>query len=146
MSLKRHDRVALAAEQLDCALHLFLNRKSFVSALTLAGAAEEVLGRALTLQQREASLGFAYQSHNWIHEALHGTSLLWKNFSFKENFARNAVKHMRELSDISIEVDIEDAALWMLVRACDNYRRLNLSPTDQMNAFDDWFNEHVIGT
>ena len=53
---------------------------------------------------------------------------------------------MRELSDISIEVDIEDAALWMLVRACDNYRRLNLSPTDQMNAFDDWFNEHVIGT
>jgi hypothetical protein len=42
-----YNRVDLAAEQLDVALSLFLENQSLVSALTLAGAAEEILGKAL---------------------------------------------------------------------------------------------------
>jgi hypothetical protein len=47
MAKQSYQRIDLATEQLDVALELFLSRRSFVSALTLAGAAEEILGKAL---------------------------------------------------------------------------------------------------
>ena len=43
-----YNRLDLATEQLDAAISLSLERKSFVSALTLAGAADEILGKALS--------------------------------------------------------------------------------------------------
>jgi hypothetical protein len=53
-------RVDLAIEQLDVALELFLSDRSDVSALTLAGAAEEILGRALALQGKLAAIDEGY--------------------------------------------------------------------------------------
>ena len=41
---------------LDDALSLFLKGKSFVSALTLAGAAEEILGKALSHRGQQNSV------------------------------------------------------------------------------------------
>jgi hypothetical protein len=43
-----YNRVDLATEQLEAALSLFLVEKSYVSTLTLAGAAAEALGKALS--------------------------------------------------------------------------------------------------
>jgi len=42
------DRLQLAVEQLDVAIELFRSGRSDVAALTLAGAAEEILGKMLT--------------------------------------------------------------------------------------------------
>ena len=45
MAEQTYERIELAKEHLDLALDLFLSKRSMVSALTLAGAAEEILGR-----------------------------------------------------------------------------------------------------
>jgi len=49
MAEETYDRLALAKGQLDTALELFLDQKNYSSVITLAGAAEEIFGRALFL-------------------------------------------------------------------------------------------------
>ena len=47
MAEETYDRLVLAKGQLDTALDLFLDQKNYSSAITLAGAAEEIFGHAL---------------------------------------------------------------------------------------------------
>ncbi|EGQ8136932.1 hypothetical protein MZJ28_001458 [Vibrio parahaemolyticus] len=140
----KYNRVNLSIEQLEMAIDLFLSKKSFVSALTLAGAAEEVLGQAVKRRGEENSLQEQYRiakSTNWITPAKS-----WADFTTRnKNKVRNAVKHLAEKDNIEFVADIEDEALWMIVRATDNYRRLGFDDTDRMHEFDGWFYEHVVG-
>jgi len=41
--------------------------------------------------------------------------------------------------------DLEDAATWAIVRACDSSNRLGLPRTARMLEFDDWFYKNVVG-
>jgi hypothetical protein len=145
MSEKTYQRVDLAIEQLDTALELFLSDRSYTAALTLAGAAEEILGRAISRTGQQNALRYKYDLLNSTHQELHGKSLEWKQFLEGENYARNAAKHMHLLSEDTITTDLQEAALWMLVRACANYRAMDFPRTDRIEAFDNWFYEHVVG-
>ena len=140
-----HERIALAQEQLDVALELFLSKRSMVSALTLAGAAEEILGKALRHLGKKTTLKYEHSVIEPVERFLRRQPFLWKDFIEEKNRVRNAAKHMREPSDTHVIADLEDEALWMLVRACDNYKRLDLEATPRMAEFDDWFYENVAG-
>lgn len=146
MSEESHHKISLAIEQLENALSLFLDGRSHVSALTLAGAAEEILGMAVKINGVENSLQELYRIYNdpgltWINPPK-----TWAEFTTKsKNKARNAVKHVSGKYDLTFEADIEDEALWMIVRAVDNYNRLGFGPTELMHEFDDWFFENVVG-
>lgn len=140
-----YQRVELALEQLDVALELFLSKRSMVSALTLAGAAEEILGKALKLKGKRTTLEFEHSAIEQVETFLRRQPFLWKDFINEKNRVRNAAKHMGEKSAAEIVADLEDEALWMLVRACDNHKRLDLPPTSRMAEFDDWFYENVVG-
>ena len=74
-----------------------------------------------------------------------GGAFLWKAFVDEKNMARNSVKHMDSKTDETFDADLEDEALWMLVRACDNLLRLGLHPTKRMQQFDEWFYENIVG-
>lgn len=145
MSEQEYTHIELAVEQLDIALYLFLNKQSFVSALTLAGAAEEIFGKALQRNAEQNSLDWKYENTEWWWTELHDKPLSKKEFAERENRARNAAKHIGDSNDMSVMVDLEDAALWMIVRACDNYRRLRFPCTARMLEFENWFSEHVVG-
>jgi len=41
--------------------------------------------------------------------------------------------------------DLEYAAIWAIVRACNNSNRLGLARTARMLEFDNWFYENVVG-
>ena len=47
----------VAEHQLERALRLFLDERDYVSAITLAGASEEILGRLLAKEGKEHALG-----------------------------------------------------------------------------------------
>jgi hypothetical protein len=145
MSEKTYQRVDLAIEQLDTALELFLSERSYASALTLAGAAEEILGQAISQKGQQDALRYKYDVLNSTHRELHGKTLEWKRFSDGENHARNALKHMRSRSEDTVTTDLQEAAIWMLVRACANYGAMDFARTDRMDSFDNWFYEHVVG-
>jgi len=145
LSEQTYTRVSLAVEQLDLALMLFLDMRSYVSALTLAGAAEEILGRALVIAGKGNTLRQKYESMATFHEALHRAPLKWADFVDGENRARNAVKHLRLAIDETLTVDLEHTALWMIVRACDNFERIGMARTERMFQFDEWFHVNVAG-
>ena len=145
MPVSTHQLTSLAAEQLDAAIELFLTGRSDVSALTLAGAAEEILGQAVKFSGGENALMQAYEVTAQTHGILHGNRLKWQDFVDGENIARNAVKHMKKRGQSTVETDLRRAAQWMIARACANYERAEFARTDRMREFDDWFFEHEVG-
>ena len=145
MTSQTLDRISLACEQLEIAMDLFLSGQSYVAALTLAGAAEEILGQALKHRGEENAMQSAYESTSSFHRMLHGKELKWQDFADGENYARNAAKHMRDPSETSITTDLRHAAQWMIVRACSNSDRLGIARTDRMSQFENWFYEYEVG-
>ena len=145
MAEQTYERVALAKEQLEISIELFLSKRSMASALTLAGAAEEILGMALRHQGKRTTLQDQHSFIEPLEVLLRKGPYLWSDFIEEKNRARNAAKHMRLPTDTFIACDLEDEALWMIVRAYDNYNRLDLHPTDLMHEFEDWFNYNVVG-
>lgn len=141
----QHNKIALAAEQLDVAIQLFLDERSDVSALTLAGAAEEILGNAAKLAGGENALQRAYKVSALTHYYLHDKELKWPDFADGENCARNAAKHLQSNRDTQITVDLRRAAMEMIVRACANFDQLGLERTDRMRDFENWFYEYEVG-
>jgi hypothetical protein len=139
MTDQSSNRFGHATEQLDEAISLFLEGQS-VSGLKLAGAADEIFCKALSDIGKQNFLDWKYEELEPILVMQHQT---------KEDFIRDenaliAVAHSSasEPSDI---LDLEDGALWMIVRACEDADRLGLLRTARMSEFDSWFYEHVVG-
>ena len=145
MAEQTHQRIELAQEQLDVALELFLSKRSLISALTLAGAAEEILGRALKFRGKKTALEYEHSVVAPVEEFLRGKPFALKDLINEKNRVRNAAKHMGAQSETQVVADLEDEGLWMLVRACENYKRLDLEATPRMVEFDDWFHQNVAG-
>ena len=139
------DRLQLAVEQLDLAIELFLSHRSDVAALTLAGAAEEILGKAVNRIGGQSALEQTHETLALTSRILRGVELKYNSVADEENYARNSVKHLREGEDATVTTDIHRAAQSMIVRACTNYGRLDLPWTDPIKSFDDWFLEHEVG-
>lgn len=144
MSEHTYDRLTLALEQLNVALSLFLEGRSHASAITLAGAAEEVFGKELSRRGKQPVLDWEFGEKADMHRLLHGNELERKKFIEEKNFVRNVLKHFNDNEPAKIVMDLEDAAFWMLVRACENAHRLGLG-IERFREFDDWFYEHVVG-
>jgi hypothetical protein len=145
MPEQTYQRIDLAKEQLEIALEMFLKRCSFVSALTLAGAAEEILGKTLIQRDEKTTLQHEYLLIKPVENLFREKPYDWREFIEKKNRVRNAAKHLKEASKATITANFEDEALWMIVRACDNHMRLGLEPTPLMQEFDDWFYKNVVG-
>jgi hypothetical protein len=142
MADQTYNRVDLARELLDVALSLFLKRQSFVSALTLAGAAEEILSKVLSHRGQQNSLELQYETLEPILTMRRKTK---EDFIRDENRALIAVTRMESASEPSVTLDLEEAAYSMIVRACENSDLLGLPRTAKMREFEHYFYEHVVG-
>jgi len=144
MAEETYERLVLAKGQLNTALDLFLDQNNYSSAITLAGAAEEIFGHALTLGGGTSALNSSYESMAKFHTMLHGTELNKKMYVAKENFGRDALKHLQNDKGPTITIDLEEAACWMLVRAIQNGRNLGFE-FERFHDFDGWFYENIVG-
>ena len=143
MTDQAYDLIDLATQKLDAAISLFLARQSFAFVRTLARAAEEILSKALLHRGEQDFVERKCEALELLHTFLHGRSL--SREEFEESRARIAVTHMESASDMSVTLDLEEAAYSMIARACHNYDLLGLLPTTKIRKFQDWFDEHVIG-
>lgn len=144
MEENEHLRLDWATEQLEVAVELFLAKRSFVCALTLAGAAEELLGKALNHNGRDNWRQEQFKLVNSI-ECAFGIKYEWKTFCAETNRVRNAAKHFQNPQENIIASDIEDDSLQMIVRAIVNYRYLGLPDKEFIQNFSAWFNQEVVG-
>jgi hypothetical protein len=120
-----HGQLDLAIEQLEIALDVFLDGTSYVSSLTLSGAAEEILRKEAELSGKGSLLKEELEVANYLQKIWPGGETKWKDFIKNKNSARNSAKH---LNDQRILIaDMEEGACWMLVRALANRRLLNIA-------------------
>jgi len=137
-------RVDLAKEQLEVALALFLDHQFFAAVITLAGAAEEIFGKELIRRGNQSALEWKFDHIKVSHELLYRKNLPPKAFFAEENRIRNALKHLGGNDTATLDANLEEAACWMLVRACENSKRLDIEIA-RFSDFDNWFYEHVVG-
>lgn len=132
--MTRLTKLNLAVQQLDHAISLFLNREHLISAITLAGAAEEILGKLTTKAnltpaiERRTRAACALNRHLWGRDARAKTLVDLKNKT------RNELKHFVE--GAPVEIDLEAEAIRMIDRAVENYRLLHPRRSPRVAAYE----------
>ncbi|MES2877302.1 MAG: hypothetical protein V4713_02680 [Pseudomonadota bacterium] len=116
-------KLEIAIAQLRLAITLFLEQREFIAVVTLAGAAEEILGKLVAETGQSPALTKHAESARGMYVAMWKTDPGAKVFMDLRNRARNEVKHLR--SGASFVGDIEAEAARMLDRAVENYRLLH---------------------
>lgn len=133
-TLPWYSKQQIAEHQLDRAIRLLLDEQDAISALTLAGAAEEILGAQVKLAGDKHSVG------SFVDECLQVGQRLGENWKYNEfadmlNFTRNALKHYADGEDVCVT---SEYACHLIDRAIENLRKLSLELTQQMRRYCDW--------
>lgn len=110
--IKYISKERLALIQLADAVDL-LNKGSYISAITLAGAAEEILGWLAKSIGAPAAME--------IESSMFKISGYQGNYLSGRNLIRNELKHLGEFESISI-VELEEAAYLHISSAITNYK------------------------
>lgn len=126
-------KVEFARLQLDTAIDLFLEDKDFVSALTLAGAGEEITGKLL---ERKGEKNLLQKLHAWFQETT-GETIKYGEFARRANQARNALKHTNNEEEDQLKI-YRWETVQMIMRAMTNYRELVGEPSDKMKIMAGW--------
>lgn len=110
----------LAESQLNVALRLYLSDEEYPSVITLAGAAEEVLGKIALDNGHEPALNRKLTKLVTLHKRVWGKEAKEGDYAQLRNKARNEMKHIYSGKDV--DLDYEEEATKMLSRALENYR------------------------
>lgn len=128
-------KVEAAVEQLDWAIKLFLDHKAYVPAITLAGAAEEIIGRAVGAESAHQKLSKEFSDQYKIPEREVSQNYL--------NKAKNWLKHWTKMKDEKcIEIELEAEATQYIVRAIVNLVAHERSFTSETLRFIDWLDKN----
>jgi len=110
----------IALKQLRASANLF-NEGDYVSAITLSGAAEEILGKIAKKRNKPNQLENEVVYLKSIYEYLSGHSISNKELVSKINLTRNELKHNDSGINEWFETDFENEAAMIFVKAVKNY-------------------------
>jgi hypothetical protein len=116
-------KLEIAVTQLRLAIALFLEKREFIAVITLAGAAEEILGKLAAAAGHTPALTKHAEAARGMYAAMWKKDPGAKVFVDLKNRTRNEVKHL--ISGAPFVGDIEAEAARMLDRAVENYRSLH---------------------
>jgi hypothetical protein len=143
--IRDHDKLTVASQQLDTALRLYFGRREYFSAITLAGAAEEILGVYLKLHKQPNAFGNDLDASLRVYRWLHGAEGSPKQLHKTINRVKNSTKHMAGRSDRTLTCDAREEARDILDRAVTNYYRLmSLEPLTETPRIRK-FNAYLVG-
>jgi hypothetical protein len=100
-----------------------MEEREHISVITLAGAAEEILGKISTAAGLTPALNRRAEGARQLHVALWGDDPGDKVFKDLKNKTRNEFKHLS--SGAPLTVGLEQECIRMLDRAVENYRLLH---------------------
>ena len=128
-------KIDIAEQQLLHAIELFCSGERIISAITLAGAAEEILGKLVAGTGQANSMESEVSDQCELFESFFGYAGDLKTFLDQENNARNELKHIRTGNDV--ELDLEQEAVNLIERAINNFKLLRPGFNSAFQAFDD---------
>lgn len=132
--MTRLTKLDLAVGQLNHAISMFLKQEHLVSVITLAGAAEEILGKLAAHAGLTPALKRRTEGARALYKHLWSTDPGVKPFADLKNKTRNELKHL--VAGTPVEVDLELEAMRMLDRAVENYRLLHVRRSPQVAAYE----------
>ncbi|TAN43237.1 MAG: hypothetical protein EPN22_10435 [Nitrospirae bacterium] len=128
-------KIDAAVNQLDWAIKLFLDHKAYVPAITLAGAAEELIGEILNNEAAFRELQSLLSSKYNLDPKIVSQEYL--------NKAKNWLKHWKNCKDNDcIELELETEAMQYIIRAISNLFSHNCSLTSESPRFLKWLYEN----
>ncbi|MEX0597689.1 MAG: hypothetical protein WD512_14450 [Candidatus Paceibacterota bacterium] len=136
--------LALAKEQLEVSIELFLSERSYAAALTLAGAAEEIFGVECRNKGLEPFNDWMFNNTEILFKYIYGKEKTKKLYYQDQNAVRNALKHLNAKNSTKKPVNFQDATCWMIVRADYNAELLKIHILGR-DDFNDWFFENIVG-
>ena len=135
MKERNYESECIALEQLECALNMYFEKKYF-AAVTLAGSAEEILGKLAKHQKKENSIDALKKAACQIHKRLYGEEINVKHIADRTNYARNKLKHVNPGVEPMVTINAEEEAVVMLSRAIDNYWLVKEQLSPLMEKFE----------
>lgn len=130
MKILRITQVDAARTQLSWAIKLLVEYGEPIPAITLAGAAEEVLGKSVKNRP---------SAHAQIKSSLGDRGIADRDkIGAFMNELRNFLKHDKDCSLRVAEAELQSEAIQMISRAATNYARAGKSALPEHYAFLDW--------
>ena len=135
MDIREYTKLEIASRQLEMALTIFNSGGGPFSALTLAGAAEEVFGKFVKKNGEPAAID--HLADSYIHlKAVHSGEVPSKSEACSRiNSAKNSVKHMNLVGDEYVYLDPKWEAHEMIMRCIVNFKLLEQPLTNAMIEF-----------
>lgn len=129
-------KLALAQQQLETAIGLFVSRRDRVSAITLAGAADGIL-HGLVLQAGKTPFSDYALG---VREALSGETPSKSKFArhINDKLKINDLKHMDETQDDQVVIDVDVSALGAILKAIANHHTLIPEHPEFIKAMLHW--------
>jgi len=134
-------KVDIATSQLDTSIQLYIDKTDLVSAVTLAGAAEEILGNLIRAQGKTTALEEVLNRLCEMHKSAFEEEPDRKLYADLRNGIRNEFKHL--CSGKSLEINLDGEASQLINRAIDNYRKLFPGFYPRFKEFEqEWLRRH----
>lgn len=133
-------KLDVAVHQLNVAIRLFLDG-DYLASLTLAGAAEEILGRLCEQAGKPVAVDFIVDYHMKDTDPALSDKERRKILRDVLNSGRNAAKHANDPNETTFDVD-RIFPLQMLMRAIPMCAALAVKPSDEIKSMVRWVKEH----
>ncbi len=128
-------KIDAAADQLDWAIRLFIDHEAYVAAITLADAAEELIGKPLEDQAAFKQLTATLSTRFGLDQKVVTQDHL--------NRAKNWLKHWDGHTDQEqIELELEVEAIQYIVRALTNLAMFDGSLPSEGERFYTWLQKN----
>lgn len=134
MCTTKLNKLEIATSQLRHGISLVLEERELISAITLAGAAEEILGKLASQAGLIPALTRRTENARSLHKHLWKIDPGIKPFVQIKNKTRNELKHLA--SGTPIEISLEEEATRLLDRAVENYRLLHVRPASFIRDYE----------
>ena len=128
-------KIDIALVHLETAIDLFLNNQNYICAATLAGAAEEILGKIVYRSKKTNAFKELCSSLKKEHNLTLSETEIGKNHV---NYPRNELKHFDYPEREILEIDDQAIAIGLIVRAVTNLVEHDQSITHNTEAFLKW--------
>ena len=128
-------KIDAAVDQIDWAIKLFLDQSAYVSAITLACAAEEIIGQSLG---KSSAIRVAKESSEANDEKM-GSGLSEPCFGKEANW----VMRLRDMADDEkVAIELETEAIQNIVKAITTLFSYDQSLSSESPRFLQWLNKN----
>lgn len=139
--MKSHSKLDIAAKQLESAIGLFVSNRDKFSAITLAGAADNIFNQLLLNQGKENFTDYSRKMEAEKTGVLQTRGEHGKEIN--DVLRINALKHMDKNDDDYIEMELDEYALAAILKAVVNYVDLAGKEEEFIKAFLYWVRLNV---